>query len=240
MRTRSTALLAGFLAALASAACGRGPDLETRTFELAYLYPPEAAEMVAPYVYTDRPDGPGVISHFPGGITVRETPDNLERIGRELARFDRPKPAVRLHFQIIEADGAEARDPRIADVEGVLRDLFRFDGYRLVAEAQLGAQEGSSSTQAMRHGESDYAIRANVQRVRHSGERGAVELGVALFSHDMGPAIETAMSVPVGQTVVVGSAQPRPDQRALILTVRPEFIDAPAASQTEEREGGPT
>lgn len=235
-RTRTGALWAGatLLASAALAGCGSGPGLETRTFELAHLEPMEAVEMVAPYVYTDRSEAPGVVSHFPGGITVRETPDNLAKIERVLGRFDRAKPAVRLHFQIIEADGVTERDPRIADVESALRELFRFDGYRLVTEAQMGAVEGSSSMQALRQEGTEYGIRAVVQRIRAGGERGTVELHVALFSDRVGEVITTSMSVPVGQTVVLGSAQPEPGQRALILTVRPEFVEGERAAPREE------
>lgn len=226
------------LLALAAAGCGSGPELETRTFELSHLEPEETVEMVAPYVYADRPAAPGVVSHFPGGITVRETSDNLAKIERVLARFDRPKPAVRLHFQIIAADGATEPDPRIAEVEGALRELFRFDGYRLVTEAQMGAVEGSSSMQALRQEGTNYGIRAVVERIRAGGERGTVEVHVALFSDQVGEVITTSMSVPVGQTVVLGSAQPEPGQRALILTVRPEFIDGGRTAGGEGEAGG--
>lgn len=238
MRARLVTIALALGAGLAAAACGPGPGLDTRTYELAYLEPEEAAEMVAPYVYADRPDAPGVVSHFPGGITVRETPDNLAKIDRALERFDRVKPAVRLHFQIIEADGSAEADPRIADVEAALRELFRFDGYRLVAEAQMGAVEGGSSMQTLRPEERNYGIRADVRRIRPAGGRGAVELSVALFTEDIGTAIETSMSVPAGQTVVLGSAQPYPDQPTLILTVRPELISAGDGAPAPE-EGEP-
>lgn len=232
-------ILTFFLGAVLTAACGTAPELETRTYDLTYLEPEEAAEMVAPYVYHDRPGTPGVVSHFPGGITVRESPDNLAKIGRVLERFDVAKPAVRLHFQVIEANGSSERDPRIAEVETALRELFRYTGYRLVAEAQMGAVEGSSSTQALRQEGREYGIRADVQRIRSAGERGVVELAVALYAERFGAAIETSMSVPAGQTVVLGSAQPFPDLPTLILTVRPEFIPTGGDYPETEEAAGP-
>lgn len=225
--------------ALPAAGCGGGPELETRTYDLSYLEPAEAAEMVAPYIYGDRPGTPGVVSHFPGGITVRETRDNLDKIDRVLTRFDRAKPGVRLHFQVIEANGDRQTDPRIADVESALKELFRFRGYRLLAEAQMGALEGSSSTQALRQEGREYGIRADVRRIR-AGQSGAVDLSVALFAERFGTVIQTSMSVPAGQTVVLGSAQPYPDQPTLILTVRPEFISAAGAGPDEALDAADT
>lgn len=199
--------------------------LETRTFELRHLRAEEAAEVVRPYVFDDRPSAPGAISHFPGGLTVRETPDNLERIERVLERFDRPQPGVRLHFQIIEADGFQDADPEIADVEAALRQLFRFEGYRLVADAQVGAMEGSGSSQVIQgeRGE-EFGIFANVGDIRTAGEGGSVELTVELMASPVGRAITTSMTVPVGRTVILGSARPDPSRATLILTVRPELV----------------
>lgn len=213
------------VAILLAGACGQ-EKLETRTFELQFLNPNEAEEMVLPYVYVDRPDAPGVVTSFSAGITVRETRDNLDRIQRVLEEYDRPKPGVRLHYQLIEADGASESDPRIADVEAALRELFRFEGYQLIAEAPMGAIEGSGSTQTMIHGPAEYWIRSEVQMIRGKGDAGAVTLNVHLQS-SMGGEIGTQMTVPVNQTVVLGSMQRARERGALILTVRPELVQLP-------------
>jgi len=81
---------------LLAAGCGGGPRLETRTFALRHLGPGEARAIIQPYVYTDRPGAKGDISAVQNAITVRETSDNLDRIARVLAQYDRPEPAVRL------------------------------------------------------------------------------------------------------------------------------------------------
>lgn len=232
LRTR---VASGLILALASgAACDGTAELETRTFELAHLGGEQAAAAVEPYVYTDRPEAPGRISVFRGGITVRETPDNLDRIARALERLDRERPAVRLRFQVIEADGSRERDPRIADVEAALRELFRFEGYELLAETQMGAVEGGTSTQAVQ----GYMIRGEVREVRTAGARGAVEVHVILFAPELGELIRTSMTVPVDETVVLGSAQVDPDRPAIILTVRPELVGAAQEDDEEERRQG--
>lgn len=52
-----------------------------------------------------------------GAISVRETSDNLDKIARVLAEFDKVRADVPLHFQLIEADGFTETDPRISAVE---------------------------------------------------------------------------------------------------------------------------
>jgi hypothetical protein len=204
-------------------ACGGGPDLDTRTFELQYLDPDEAIGMVSPYVYSDREESPGRISAFSSGLTVRETSDNLDRIGRVLAEYDRPKPGVRLIFQLIEADGPGEPDPRIRDVESALRELFRFEGYRLVSETNMAAMQGTGSSQQLHDGTREFFIAANVHEIRGSSDKASVALSVHLGMSNVGEAIQTSMAVPVGQTVVLGSTKPI-DQPTLILTVRPELV----------------
>lgn len=201
---------------LTFAACG-DPGLETRTYDVSHLEADEAASIAGPYVTADDGD----LSIFSGGITVRETPETLDRIARVLERYDRPAPGIRLHFQLIEANGAGERDPRIAAVDSVLRQLFRFEGYRLVEEVQMGAVEGSQSTQVVQAGEQEYGIFARVSQVRATTNGSSVRLAVELRTL-AGPALKTTMNVPLGKTVVLGSGRPDPERGALILTVRPE------------------
>lgn len=202
---------------------GRGPELEVRTFTLSHLEPEAAAELIRPYAFDERPGAPGElsISREPRAITVRETRDNLDRIARVLEEYDRPRPGVTLHFQIIEADGAAAADPAIADVEAALRELFRFRGYRLVAEAFVAAASFTEFQQAAAGRETVYEIQGSVRELRAQGDSGTVRLAVRLLSR-RGLVLETSVNFRLGQTVVLGTGRPDPARGALILTVRAE------------------
>jgi len=228
-RPKHTAMAACLvLPALGIGLCEGGPHLATRTFELQYLNPHEAAEMIAPYVYEDRDGAAGVVTAFSGGITVRETPEALDRIAEVIELYDRAKPGVRLRFQIIEANGFAERDDRIADVQAALDELFRFEGYRLVTEAQFALMEGASSTQFAGDDSRPFEIHGEVQQVRGSGDRGSVVLAVQ-FRQGFSSAnsINTTLTVPVGQTVVLGSTRGYRSESTMILTVRPEFVPLP-------------
>lgn len=221
-RTRVKTTLLGMLTLTVGllAGCGWTPDLEVRTFELQHLRPYEAVSLIEPYVYGDRPEAPGTVSSIEGAITVRETPDNLDQISRVLAEFDLPHPDTRLHFQLIEADGFTASDPKIADVEAELRKIFQFGGYRLAGEAFVSATEATEIQQGLRAGDGGmYEIRGTVHRL----SPGAIRLeNVTLHSYQTGMELQTTVTVRPGQTLVLGSSPKTGSSATLLLTVRAE------------------
>lgn len=200
--------------------------LDVRTFELEYLEPNAAASLIDPYVYGNRDRNPGMLNIGPGSITVRERPDNLDRIAEVLERFDKPKPGVTLHFQLIEADGAAGRDPAIADVEAELRKVFQYDGYRLIGEGVLRGLEGATLAQRIATERGDYLIEVDLERVRQEGQGGTIQMELELHS-DEGPNLGTGLSISLApeQTGIVGSARPSMQRGALILTVQASFGD---------------
>jgi len=211
---------------VATAACG-SPKLDTRTFELSYLEGGEAEQMIDPYVYGDRPGAPGTMTHTGNVLTVRETADNLDKIARVLADYDRPKPRVELYFQLIEADGAAGVDSSISEIETELRKLFKFRGYKLAAEAYVGGTEGSSIQQVIGpQGDPrvQWILSARIHRVRARGDSGTILMTVGVHNPVAG-AIETDINARAGQTVVVGNAQLLQGGGTVILAVTPELVE---------------
>lgn len=213
-----------FALALPLAACDAG--LETRTFRLEALPPSRAEEMVAPYVWTDRVENPGMMTVTEGALTVRETPDNLERIARVLEEFDRPAEEIRLRFQVIEADGFTGTDAAIADVEEQLRELFRFRGYRLVGEGVLGVGDGGDFSQSLTGGDEVWRVSGTAWRVDSAARLSEVTLWSPPSSPEGTPPtlFETSLNIRAGQTLVLGSARAPGGRGAVILTVRAETV----------------
>lgn len=210
---------------LIGTACSRTPTLDTRTFPLHYISRGQAISILDPYVFTDRADAPGKISASEDAVTVRETPDNLDKIARVLAQFDRPAENVRLHFQIIQADGKAPPDSSIAAVVTQLRKLFRFDGYRLVTRAEVVGSDNSRSTQMLDGGNSigPMELQVGIDHIRGAGDSTIVDLGVQLRSR-RGNELGTSIGARVGQTVVLGGMHLAKVPGQLILTVRPELV----------------
>ncbi len=218
MKTRFTHLLP-LLGLFLLAGCGDEPQLEVRTFELEHLDAGHASALIDPYVYGGREDNPGSMSAIDGAITVRETPDNLDKIERVITEFDRPSPDVRLHFQLIEADGFTSSDARIASVETELRKLFQFHGYRLAGEAFVTATDGSEIQQQMKGTDDLYVISGRV----YLAQPGVTRLEeVQLYSESFGNGLTTTVNIRPGQTLVLGSSSKGSSTTTLLLTVRAE------------------
>ena len=227
-------LLASKLVVLAMflTACRNGVALETRTFRLRSLDDSVARTIIDPYVFWDRPDAPGTVTAVQGVLTVRETSDNLDRIARVLEEFDSPRQSVTLHFQVIVANGGGSADPAIAEVEEELRRLFRFAGYRLVAQGSVTGLEQSYVNQKMftqdpnnqaraRLMFSVYDVDADIGKVMGGGESGMVELKVQLGGNG-NLLFGASVVLGIGNTIVLGTLQ-LPDNQALILTLRAEL-----------------
>jgi type II secretory pathway component GspD/PulD (secretin) len=215
---------ASAIAVLLVACSPGGPSLDTRTFALKYLRGPDAIPIVAPYVYADRPNAKGVFTVSDNAISVRETPDNLDKIARVLAQYDRPRPFIRLTFHLIEADGAATSDSAIRDVEATLRQLFRFRGYRVVGQGVVSATEKAEVSQMLAAEPEHYALTTTVMRLAGAADSATVELGVELVGR--GGRFRTTVTIPVGKTAVLGNVQASSKGRTLILTVRPEVLTA--------------
>ena len=242
MRIRSTVLvllLATAASAFAQQTADRrtatvvSTDLSERTFKLVHLAPGDAAKLVAPYVHPMY--GAGV---FEAGniraITVRETPSMLTRIESLLKEHDRSPATVVLRFQLIAAESTQSRDPAIAAVESQLRTLFRFPGYRLLSEATAMAGMYSEFNLLIPAGDERLELKGSVLSVSPAAPDPNVYLRVSLERPVpvveagtgkvmAGGLLGTGLTVPLGQTVVLGSTTPGGRIQALILVVRPEI-----------------
>jgi hypothetical protein len=205
-------------------ACGRmgGADLDVQTFNLDHRSGHEVAELIVPYVFSDRAKNPGSMSATDDALTVRETRDNLEKIARVLEEFDQPIPGVRLYFQLIEADSFQEEDPAIADVVAELKSLFRYGGYRLLGEATVPVAGGTRNHQEFSYRflgpEDPMTVQSYAQVLRD----GSIRLEPVSLSDPWNRLLETSVTVALGQTVVIGGTPATRGDEILILTVRAE------------------
>ena len=207
--------------------------LVVRTFTPRHLNPESANRLVMPYIFSPK----GGVFEVGGGvraITVRETPQNMARIDSLLRVHDRSPTTLTFRFQLIAAEEQATRDPALAGLDSTLRGLLRFAGYRLLSQAVVTVGEAQSFAQMLEadgqpmllvgevseihaeDGEGSVYIRVNLDRTR-----GVNAAGSAIPDERL---LQTGVSVPLGQTVVLGSAMPGGKMRALILAVRPEVV----------------
>jgi hypothetical protein len=204
-------------------ACDFWPRVETRTFRVQHLDEDYVEALLQPYVYTDRDMAPGTMSVAAGAVTIRETRDNLEKIERVLEEFDVAPPAVRLRYQLIEANGLSGPpDPSIADVVEELRGLFRFQGYRLLGETfvMVGCCEFSQPFAGL-----PWVVTGSWSRIARAGVVEIAGLSVIAAGASSPPAQYGGVTVAVGQTLVLGNAPSSSDGKTVILTVRAEAVE---------------
>ena len=234
MTFRSTLLIA--LAGIAPSLRAQEPQvsLVTRTIALRYLAPVDAARLVSPYVRS--PQGGVFEASAVRAITVTETAPVIARIDSLIRENDRSQAVLALRFQLIAADDTPAQDPAIEPIATTLRGLFRFKGYRLLGEGSTTAGERESFSLTVAAGEDRFALAGEVAAVQGTSP-GSTQIRVRLSRASGGTfqgkplELETLMStgltVPLGQTVVLGSAAPGGTTKAIILAVHPEVAIPP-------------
>ena len=233
MGTLWKATTAGVIGA-AALMLGCEPELEVRTFDLQRLEGPEAAALVSPYVYTDREGAPGSMSHTEGVLTVREMPENLNRIADVLATYDEAPAAVTLNFQLIEANGFSGGNEAFADVESELRSLLRYEGYRLVGDAVLQVREGGRALLRIdRIGdggpaeEPPFQLEVWVAQIAGTDGNRAADIAVQLRHPWYENLLDTRVHVAGGKSMVLGTTSAGlADAEAMILVVRPTIGEA--------------
>ena len=238
--------LLGVMAALciAASAGAQQARIETKTIELKHLKPAEAVKLLRPYIING---GGGVfdVSETIPVITIRDVAENVEKMERVLAKYDRSPATVRFVFQLIEADtgprlisASNTKDRVPVDLDSTLRSVLRFPSYRLLAQGIATTGELAEASQQM--GEAGdgmvYKLLTRVGQIRTAGSDGTVNIdvqlwreGLSLSANQAAPRdwiISTRLDVPLGNTVVLGTAATRIGGVALILTVKPELVVA--------------
>jgi type II secretory pathway component GspD/PulD (secretin) len=233
------------VAALCVGGIARAQDatLEVKTVELKQLKPAEAAKLLNPYIVNRTSGGVYDVSDKLPIITIKDVPSNIARLEQVLARYDRSPATIRLVFQLIEADTGprlvNASNPsRVPmDLDSTLRSVLKFPAYRLLSQGIASVGELTEASQQM--GEAGdgmvYKLLTRVGSIRTSGgTEGTVKLEVQLWREGLPRPgnertsqewiISTTVDVPLGNTVVLGTAATRTKGVALILAVRPELV----------------
>jgi hypothetical protein len=243
--SRRSLFAAAFVLGLPVLAPAQDPrDLPVRTFKLQNLRAEDAAKLIGPYV--NAPNGGVFDAGSINAITVRETHSVLALVDSLLRVHDRPRAVVTMRFQLIAALDSSVRDPAIGDIDAELRKLFRFSGYELIGEGTARTEERSNYTLSLSTKPKTVAefrnervteafqIHGWVESVEAAGDARAVRINVALQDGNRGKdapeLLRTGLTIPVGQSVILGSARPMISfgtRAALILVVQPEITGSP-------------
>jgi hypothetical protein len=205
-------------------------DFIVKTVPLHHLTSSEAVKLLSPYSQTA---GGGVFEVSPNvrAVTIREVPKVFAEMMMVLSQYDRDPASVTLNFQLIAAENTNTRDPGVAGLDSLLRGVLKYTGYRLLTTSVASASEGGTVTQTLSADGETFSLQVYVTDLRVDGTEASVHLNVNLMrngvpSRGQAPSqvLSTGVTVPVGQTVVLGTSATDIGQRALILTVRPQLV----------------
>lgn len=204
-------------------------DFVVKTVPLHHLTSAEAVKLLSPYVQTL---GGGVyeVSTKIRAVTIREVPKVYAEMMTVLSQYDRDPVSVTLNFQLVAAENTNTRDPGVAGLDSLLRGVLKYSGYRLLTTSVATASENSIVSQTLNADGESFTLSVEVSDLRIDGNDASVHLNVAL-QRNAAPSkqqasvqvLSTGVTVPVGQTVVLGTSATDVGQRALILTVRPQL-----------------
>lgn len=205
-----------------------------RTVPLHHLSSQEAVKLLSPYVQSNNG---GVFEVSPNirAVTIREIPKVYAEMIAVLGQFDRETATVSLNFQLVAAENTGTRDPGVASLDSLLRGVLKFTGYRLLSTSVAAASESGRITQSLAADGEPYSLQVFVSDLRIEGNDASVHLDVELWRTQvaggapvMSPKVlSTGVTVPLGQTVVLGTSASDGGKRALILTVRPALASSP-------------
>lgn len=213
-------LVAALLIAVAAGCRERG-DLEVRTFELERMDHESALALLTPYIGEG-----GTVTGRGGLITVREEPEQLERIAEVLARYDGAPAQVRISVHVLE--GGDFEGASGLPFEATLRELLPYGGYRVLDDAEFRATEWSDFT---RDGIGSFRIGGSVTdvRVEEPGASATVNLGVEGRTQEHeGKRISGTVNAPLGETVIVATHRSGGAGPALVVALRAELIEGGA------------
>jgi hypothetical protein len=207
------------------------PEFVVRTVPLHHLSSAEAVKLLSPYSQTPG----GGVYEAPGvrAVTIREVSKIFSDMMGVLAQYDRERGSVTLYFQLIAAESSTVRDPAVAGLDSLLRGVLRYSGYRLLSTTVASASDAELVTQSLSADGEPLTLNVTVSDLRVDGNDASVHLAVDLRRPPMAMSntgkpysptvLSTGVTVPIGQTVVLGAATTTSGRRALILAVRPQL-----------------
>jgi hypothetical protein len=208
-------------------------EFVVKTVPLHHLTSKDAVRLLSPYVQSS---GGGVFEVSPEirAVTIREVPKIYGEMMAVLGQYDREPATVTLNFVLIAAENTNTRDPSLAPLDSLLRGVLKFSGYRLLTISVANASENGNVSQKLSADGESFTLSVDVTDLRVEGNEASVHLNVSLMSdvvlaRGQTPGrlptrvLSTGVTVPLGQTIVLGTTMTDNGQRALILTVRPQL-----------------
>jgi hypothetical protein len=180
----------------------------------------------------------GTIELQPRGNTlvIRDTVAVVRRVLARLRDYDQPLRRVRLEVQIVRAGGAEANSESgqqqlPPDLVRRLRELLRFESFRLLAQAGLEMMEGE---QVIYQFGGEYSVEFELGVVSANRQLRLQDFIVGRGeSGETRPLIHTNLNLTLERPMVLGLAQTEASERALMVVLTSRLMQTPVSEETD-------
>lgn len=200
--------------------------LELQAYTMVHQPAEEAVRLLIPLLSEQ-----GAVELQPGSntVVVRDLPDRVGRVLQVLRDFDHPSSPVRMEIQIVRAEVGDASlgNEELLSPELVsrLKELLRYDNYRLLAGTHLAVNEGEQVS--YRFGD-EFGVGFRLGtllengRVKLHGFRILRDLAASGAADGFGERqlIHTNLNLWLGKPMILGLAKAESSDKALMVVLK--------------------
>lgn len=196
-------------------AAGAQPELVVHAHTLRHQPAAEALALIHPLL-SQR----GSVQLQPGGNTlvVRDEAAVVKRITALLREFDHPAQKMAMRIQVVRAGDGGNGEKLGPELAGRLRELLRYDSYRVMAETDLEAREGEQVGYELGQ---EYRIVFQLGTLM-SGERIKLhdfEVTRRAEVEEPQRLLRTQVNLRLGRPMILGLTKDESSRRALLLVL---------------------
>lgn len=196
----------------------RRQRLEVRTVPLARLSAPDAVDLLTPYITAE-----GGAVYRAGSevkaITIRERRERMDDLVRILREYDHPPASVTLSVMSLVAGERGSLAAELAPLADILMPLAGGSGLRVASSETIIGTEGQIINTRFGTGSGAFLLTVEIVSTLVQDTTLSVRLRVsASRPSDSAPLLRTDITIPLRQSVALGSARTEgADRRPLVL-----------------------
>jgi len=194
-----------------------GGSMETRTFTVRHLDPDVLLDALAPFIDDTHIDAGDRVTMIGPTLSVRETPENLDRIDELLAQIDVPQPILRLTTMLVRGVDSADRNPQLEELEGALAAALPFPAYELFAQSTVSGKLRAVNFLVMGQDTAFFEVQTTALEIVDVDGKQTVRTAITINLTSGPNVFATTSEFPLDTWVVPGSFE------GLILALRMSF-----------------
>lgn len=222
-KTLQNVLLSGDPIKIIDVELEKMPDLLKQSFQVRHRPPGEIFERLRSEL---GPFGQ-IVSMVGAQITLKDTPERIAGIKALLSELDLPPASIWLKMSALVASSDGPAENTLPDdlrtISKKLESLFRYKSYKLLESAHFSALENERCS--ILFGQGHY--RTDIQRVEVARDNSPViklkDIAIIKLPENI-PVLMTSVSIPQGDTIILGASNADATGKALIVIVKAELV----------------